>query len=122
MEMMNFQSPFPALFHRQLANAMRTSYLCVHQHRCCEKRYQRRSQCQSLGFVGRGMWIKESKAWSVVSIEIVGGCSVRVFFGGEFSPPGDKEKRPGELNKGIFENLKNKSPFLEKKKVNSRQI
>jgi hypothetical protein len=27
MEMMNFHSPFPALFHVQLANAMRTSYL-----------------------------------------------------------------------------------------------
>jgi hypothetical protein len=27
MEMMNFHSPFPALFHMQLANAMRTSYL-----------------------------------------------------------------------------------------------
>jgi hypothetical protein len=27
MEMMNFQAPFPALFHMQLANAMRTSYL-----------------------------------------------------------------------------------------------
>jgi hypothetical protein len=29
----------------------------------------------------------------------------RVFFCGEFSPPGDKKKRAGESNKGIFENV-----------------
>jgi hypothetical protein len=103
MEMMNFQSQFPALFYRQLANAMQTSYLCVHQHRGCDKRYQRRSQCRSLGFVGREMWIKESKAWSVVGIEIVGGCPVKVFLVANFLHLAT-QKSAGEFNKGIFEN------------------
>ncbi len=49
---------------------------CVHQHRGCDKRYQCQSQCQSRGFVGKEMCIKESKAWSVASIEIVGGWPI----------------------------------------------
>jgi hypothetical protein len=38
-------------------------------------------------------------------------------FCGKFSPPGDKKKRAGESNKGNFENLKTKLPYLEKKKL-----
>jgi hypothetical protein len=34
--------------------------------------------------------------------------TITVFFGGEFSPPGDQKKRAGESNKGIFENFKRK--------------
>jgi len=76
MEIMNFHSPFPGLFHMQLANAMRTSYLVSINIGAVKKRYQRQSQCQSRGFVGREMWIKESKAWSVASTEIVGGWPI----------------------------------------------
>jgi hypothetical protein len=37
------------------------------------------------------------------------------FFFGEFPQPGDKKKRAGESNKGIFEILKkNNSPYLDK--------
>jgi hypothetical protein len=58
-------------------------------------------------------------------LEAEGSVSVHGagFFCGEFSPPGGKKKRAGESNKGIFENLKKKSPYLEEKKeVRSRQI
>jgi hypothetical protein len=38
-----------------------------------------------------------------------------VFFFGEFSQPGDKKKRAGESNKGIFEILKKNRHILTKK-------
>jgi hypothetical protein len=42
-------------------------------------------------------------------------------FCGEFSPPGDKKKGPGESNKRIFENFLKKFA-ISIKKVRSRQI
>jgi len=45
-----------------------------------------------------------------------------VFFCGKFLPPGNKKKGLANLTKG-FLRLKNKnSPYLEKKRVRSRQI
>jgi hypothetical protein len=41
----------------------------------------------------------------------------RVFFCGEFSPPGDIKKRAGESNKGILEKFKNNWPYLREKKL-----
>jgi hypothetical protein len=60
---------------------------------------------------------RNQKAWSVVSIEIVGGCPVRVCFCGEFSPPGDQKKR-GLANptKGFLRIKKPICHILRKKK------
>jgi hypothetical protein len=47
----------------------------------------------------------------------------QVFICGEFLPPSNKpKKRAGELNIGIFENLKKKFAISQDKKVTSHQI
>ncbi len=46
----------------------------------------------------------------------------RVFFCGQFSPLGDKKKRAGESNKGIFVNFFKKIAISWEKKVRCRQI
>jgi hypothetical protein len=50
------------------------------------------------------------------------GWWTRVFFCGEFSSPGDKKKKGWRIQQRDFSELKKKSPYLEKKKVGSRQI
>jgi hypothetical protein len=46
----------------------------------------------------------------------------RIFFCGEFSPPGDKKNRAGESNKGIFENFFLKLAISQGEKVRSLHI
>ncbi len=69
-----FSLPISSTFSYATCKRHANILSCDHQHKGCEKRYQRQSQCQSPGFVGREMWIKEYKAWTVASVEIVGGC------------------------------------------------
>jgi hypothetical protein len=69
------------------------------------------------------LWVEKcgsrnQKAWSVLSIEIVGGCPVRVFFCGEFSPPGDpKKKGLANPTKGFLRIKKTIRHILRKKKL-----
>ncbi len=67
--------------------------------------------------------------WVLVHCDFIGALFLWfvknrvVLFCGEFSLPGDqKKKKAGVSNKGIFEIKKKESPYLEKKKVRSRQI
>jgi hypothetical protein len=46
----------------------------------------------------------------------------RVFFCGEFSPPGDKKKGLANPTKAFLRIVFKTSPYLKKKKVRSRQI